>query len=301
MCQAVEWFGTGETPICRLRRPLLKSNRPASRAGCVLRDGVTVARLTLDQLVQVRILAPQPDLRRIRLAAQDAALSRRRSRVRIPYAPPASTAGRIPARPFCWRATLTRPVNHMIDTEAAYTRLRGILSPCRNSPAVTRCSSSCLPRARDISSAIRERPSRRSWTLSRTTPSSSTSWRSTKASLPVSPTATREPAAGPRFFNCTSHRASAMRWACSTTRTALTRRSWCTPDSIHKRAVRRNRSSRATWSVSPSRSPSGRPRRKTHTRCRSSFAAPSSWQWSRRKAQCSSPCPRTSWTRKPTL
>ena len=46
---------------CRLVTPLLESNWPASTAGVVLRDGVTVARLTLNQLVQVRILAPQPD------------------------------------------------------------------------------------------------------------------------------------------------------------------------------------------------------------------------------------------------
>src|SRR4029453_6219818 len=38
--------------------PLLKSNRPTH--GHMLRDGVTVARLTLDQLVLVRIQVPQP-------------------------------------------------------------------------------------------------------------------------------------------------------------------------------------------------------------------------------------------------
>src|SRR5437870_12808895 len=46
---------------CRLVTPLLESNWPASTEGVVLWDGVTVARLTLNQLVAVRILAPQPD------------------------------------------------------------------------------------------------------------------------------------------------------------------------------------------------------------------------------------------------
>ncbi len=51
---------------------------------------LAVGQRTLDPLAEVRILVPQLFGWRIRLAAKDAALSRRRSGVRIPYALPLS-------------------------------------------------------------------------------------------------------------------------------------------------------------------------------------------------------------------
>ena len=107
-------------------------------------------------------------------------------------------------------------------------------------------------------------------------------------------------AAGPRSCSCTSCPASATRWACSTTPTARARRWSSTPASTPSAAPPRSRSWPATSSASPSPSPSGRSRRRTPPRSPCSCAAPSRWRWSRRAARCSSPCRRTSWTRRRT-